>query len=579
MPPSLAIVTFLAAVRWLEPGPEVVPSEVTYVEARHRETFVHRDLAGRRVRAATVARGTVLVVRGEVPHHPGDVRCPKGAYAVWPFGLVCRGHVRPVSNPPPAARPSFEPLPFRYALVRTDGTPAYEDEAAAIQGVPFRQLEKGMTLAVVGARPLDGIRYVRDVHGHLIPRDAVAYLGSGSAFRGIFLPPTIEPGATERLALLRRKQVSLRSAPSPRAPVTGRTKDRGIVQILARHPADDGAKSMVLVRTEDGAEGWIPARRVAPLRLFERPPEPVVRHLAATGHPNHTAWVHVDLGTQVAVVYRGGRPYFATLVSSGARNPTPRGLYPVWGIVRTIDMDNQAYEDDAYMVQQVPWSVFFQGHNALHGAYWHDGFGHRRSHGCVNLPPAAALWVYRFLGPALPDGWTGYFPAPERAPLVYVENSALGPDRRFLQERPPGPPDPEEEKRKTEEALARRRATPPANPGRIPPPTTSPPGPPPATVSDVGMARGAGVGDASLPAAQRPGPASSGGPSPAAPRPEDAADAVVPRKERTGPAASRAAPPPVPGGTAARSAEPQPRNGVHHGRPRGASGAATLRRP
>ena len=77
MVPSLALVTLLAGLRWLEPGPEPEPTDVRYVRARYAETFVHRDLSGRKVRAATVARGTVLVVRGFVPHREGDRQGPE----------------------------------------------------------------------------------------------------------------------------------------------------------------------------------------------------------------------------------------------------------------------------------------------------------------------------------------------------------------------------------------------------------------------------------------------------------------------------------------------------------------------
>ncbi|MBN9188735.1 MAG: L,D-transpeptidase, partial [Microbacterium sp.] len=31
---------------------------------------------------------------------------------------------------------------------------------------------------------------------------------------------------------------------------------------------------------------------------------------------------------------------------------------------------------------------------ALHGAYWHHNFGHRMSHGCVNMPLDVAKFVY-----------------------------------------------------------------------------------------------------------------------------------------------------------------------------------------
>jgi hypothetical protein len=44
---------------------------------------------------------------------------------------------------------------------------------------------------------------------------------------------------------------------------------------------------------------------------------------------------------------------------------------------------------------------------ALHGAYWHDKFGFKHSHGCVNLPPADAKWIYNWTTPAPSDSnWT-----------------------------------------------------------------------------------------------------------------------------------------------------------------------------
>jgi lipoprotein-anchoring transpeptidase ErfK/SrfK len=40
-----------------------------------------------------------------------------------------------------------------------------------------------------------------------------------------------------------------------------------------------------------------------------------------------------------------------------------------------------------------------RGH-AIHGAYWHNNFGHPMSHGCVNMRPDEARWIYRWTTPA-----------------------------------------------------------------------------------------------------------------------------------------------------------------------------------
>ena len=39
-------------------------------------------------------------------------------------------------------------------------------------------------------------------------------------------------------------------------------------------------------------------------------------------------------------------------------------------------------------------------------AYWHDGFGKQRSHGCINLAPRDARWLYYWSDPIVPPGWT-----------------------------------------------------------------------------------------------------------------------------------------------------------------------------
>jgi hypothetical protein len=37
----------------------------------------------------------------------------------------------------------------------------------------------------------------------------------------------------------------------------------------------------------------------------------------------------------------------------------------------------------------------------MHGTYWHNDYGKPRSHGCINLSPETAKWVFRW---SLPRG-------------------------------------------------------------------------------------------------------------------------------------------------------------------------------
>lgn len=44
----------------------------------------------------------------------------------------------------------------------------------------------------------------------------------------------------------------------------------------------------------------------------------------------------------------------------------------------------------------VPYTMYYYKGYAVHGAYWHNNFGHPMSHGCVNLRPSDAKWFYNF---------------------------------------------------------------------------------------------------------------------------------------------------------------------------------------
>jgi len=60
-----------------------------------------------------------------------------------------------------------------------------------------------------------------------------------------------------------------------------------------------------------------------------------------------------------------------------------------------------------FELRDVPWIQYFAAGYALHGAYWHDVFGVPRSHGCVNLSPIDARYVFFWTDPPLPEGWHG----------------------------------------------------------------------------------------------------------------------------------------------------------------------------
>ncbi len=109
-------------------------------------------------------------------------------------------------------------------------------------------------------------------------------------------------------------------------------------------------------------------------------------------------WIDIDLSAQSLTAYEGNTQVFNTLVSTGLAFPTPVGTYSVLYKVRSQRMTGPGYD-----LPNVPWVMYFtnRGH-AIHGAYWHNNFGQPMSHGCVNMRPSEAQWLYDFT----PNGTT-----------------------------------------------------------------------------------------------------------------------------------------------------------------------------
>ncbi|MDJ0754076.1 MAG: L,D-transpeptidase [Ardenticatenaceae bacterium] len=137
------------------------------------------------------------------------------------------------------------------------------------------------------------------------------------------------------------------------------------------------------------------------LSIVERDPRP-----AEVGEDEF--WVEVDLYEQTLAAYEGDNMVFATLISSGLnRWPTYEGIFQVEQRFRAAKMSGAEGRVDYYYVEDVPHTMYFDMVNqiALHGAYWHDRFGYKHSHGCVNMPPQDSEWVYQWSAEAENDLW------------------------------------------------------------------------------------------------------------------------------------------------------------------------------
>ncbi|QKF06719.1 L,D-transpeptidase family protein [Berryella wangjianweii] len=117
-------------------------------------------------------------------------------------------------------------------------------------------------------------------------------------------------------------------------------------------------------------------------------------------------YVDVDLGAQHATFYDGGRVIWESDIVSGEPDGvhyTPTGVW--WTNRKASPTTLNGYEGDKKIYStEVSYWMPFQG-NAIgfHDAPWQAAFGGTRyrdgfgSHGCVNLPPAAARDLYAVL--------------------------------------------------------------------------------------------------------------------------------------------------------------------------------------
>lgn len=107
----------------------------------------------------------------------------------------------------------------------------------------------------------------------------------------------------------------------------------------------------------------------------------------------------VDLSEQRLYAYQYGRVEKTFLISSGiSQFPTPVGEFSVYKKRPVTRMSwfygpNNPYN---YDLPGVKYAMSFLGPYNLHGAYWHNNFGHPMSHGCVNISDTNAEWLYNW---------------------------------------------------------------------------------------------------------------------------------------------------------------------------------------
>jgi hypothetical protein len=132
--------------------------------------------------------------------------------------------------------------------------------------------------------------------------------------------------------------------------------------------------------------------------------------------------IKVTLSTQVFEAFENGQLVYSGHVASGLINRTPTGHHKVVRKGASSHMTGGSREDYTYYdLPGVPFCTYFTWMgNAIHGTYWHNDYGRPRSHGCVNVSPTDARWVFRWTEPAVPYDTRSLSPITDGTPVEVV---------------------------------------------------------------------------------------------------------------------------------------------------------------
>ena len=379
-------------------------------------------------------------------------KCKDGWFRVAPRGYVCagaettfdRGHPLVTALGRPPAR--GEPLPYRYARARSSTTFYYAKvptprEQAALEGEELAAhlsgSSRGNILAGVGEAS-SVPEFLRG--GRLLPKplNQGKSLHAGGLHRGLAsgrssfafidvidtksrlfgLTTELDLVALDRVKLVPLTRVrggeidDLPAALPTRASARLRRDDKGRVVADAQRVFEP-YQPVLLRAVAPTAEGHLETRAGELL-----PPFGAVVFKKRTSFPgflkdDDLKWIDVSIRDQTLVAYVGRRAVYVTRVSTGAAgdadpettSATVQGFYKIQSKHVTATMLGNRSDENEYELLDIPYVQYFHHSYALHAAFWHESFGRPFSHGCINVPPADAAWLFEWTDVRVPADW------------------------------------------------------------------------------------------------------------------------------------------------------------------------------
>ena len=448
------------------PSPVVVPSPLLdgpRLASTARETWVFAEPRWSSRRIGYLRAGAVVPRRAKPA---GWGSCPEGWYRIEPKGYVCAGQMATldVTHPVVTAsskRPGKDGLPYAYAMGRFPPPPLYTRlptraqqqkaepdlanvlrKATALSRDPsfvappeadplptflagglmlpplantFRSADSVTAgrarirsgFALLGTYEHEGRKFGMTTDLTLLPLDRVRMV-KPSAFHGI----TLDDSTSLPVAFVKSKHAHRFTLTE-----TGAIKRGEPLAHREAVPVTDTVKRVngqLYLQAKDGS--LVPSEQVVKIERFKKAPA-----WASAGRK----WIDVSILRQALIAYEGEKPVYVTLVSTGAdgigdpkkTHSTIQGAFLIHTKHTTVTMDGDQVGDE-FDFRDVPFVQYFTEGFALHAAYWHDEFGTPRSHGCVNLAPIDAAWLFGWTDPVVPEGWHAALSL-KRGTLVY----------------------------------------------------------------------------------------------------------------------------------------------------------------
>jgi len=316
----------------------------------------------------------------------GAVVCEPNAYLTTPEYCAPLGPSRYLTDmaklgitipkrPLPASKPdsTLSDLPYKYYLLDDDYVPIYSSPGE--KGTGVNQFPPGFVyVSYTDVWNLDGYYFLLQ-NGGWIPGKG-SRIGELPRFQGLqfYATPRNSFGWTY-------DQIPIKLAPGYNAPDSGNWLNvYDVMQIYDTQNVDNADWNMI------GPNQWVEARKVAQVTINTTPPEGVTNN----------RWIDVNLAEQTLAVYDNRQLVFATVIASGLEPYwTKPGLFQIFQKKETETMRNNN-PAEFYYLDNVPWTMYYDGARALHGAYWRTRFGYPQSHGCVNLSIGDSHWLYNW---------------------------------------------------------------------------------------------------------------------------------------------------------------------------------------